>query len=79
MWNHVIAGQDKKALVPRKMDWESWGELSLFDQTEFIDVRFGLEGSSMDTSGYVYVPNACKEKDAACKVHVSIHGCHQGR
>lgn len=48
------------------------GELIRFDQRPFIQ---GSQ-SSMDDSGYVYVPNACQS--GRCKVHVALHGCRQG-
>lgn len=48
------------------------GELIKFDQRPFIQ---GSQ-SSMDESGYVYVPASCLE--GHCKVHVAFHGCRQG-
>lgn len=44
-----------------------------FNQREFAD-----EGSSMDSTGYVYIPKACTASGAACAVHVVLHGCQQG-
>ncbi len=37
-----------------------------------------MNASSLDELGYVYIPNECKNNEN-CAVHVSIHGCHQGR
>lgn len=78
------AGEMLKTIVPgdlkpRTMDWKSMGEISLFDQTEFINPLYVFNTSSLDQNGYVYIPNACRTKGSDCKVHVAIHGCHQGR
>lgn len=48
------------------------GELIRFDQREFVKGS----RSSMDDSGYAYVPRDCR--DNACAVHVVFHGCQQG-
>lgn len=48
------------------------GELIRFDQNEFVKGS----RSSMDDSGYAYVPRDCREH--ACAVHVVFHGCQQG-
>ena len=46
-----------------------------FDQSEFY-----LEGlSSMDTTGYIYVPTVCQSGKTSCKLHVAFHGCQQGK
>ncbi|KAK2703898.1 hypothetical protein QYM36_017821, partial [Artemia franciscana] len=48
-----------------------------FDQTQFIS---GLASSSdMDTIAYAYIPSACVDSGSVCKLHVSLHGCLQGR
>ena len=45
-----------------------------FNQKEFIkDQPF----TSMDDTGYVYIPAQC-QKGTACSVHVVFHGCEQG-
>lgn len=41
-----------------------------FDQNPYI-----ATGYSMGTKGYVYVPTACKNKTATCKLFVQFHGC----
>lgn len=47
------------------------GEFVRFDQREFDkDAR-----SSMDDSGYAYIPRDCRSN--ACAVHVALHGCQQ--
>ncbi len=44
-----------------------------FDQTAFGSAKAG-----MANTGYVYVPAACKGKNAqACRIHVVFHGCLQ--
>ena len=72
--NHIVPGGMKNQ---RNMNWQSAGTLSLFDQTEFVDPLYVYDTSSLDTLGYVYIPNSCQTN--TCKVHVAIHGCHQGR
>jgi len=47
------------------------GELIQFDQREFRGAR-----SSMDATGYAYIPQACR--NSSCAVHVAFHGCRQG-
>ncbi|WDF73909.1 extracellular catalytic domain type 2 short-chain-length polyhydroxyalkanoate depolymerase [Novosphingobium sp. KACC 22771] len=44
-----------------------------FDQSEFA----GAIGSGMASTGYVYVPAACRDGGAPCAVHVVFHGCLQ--
>lgn len=45
-----------------------------FDQSEFASALSG-----MATTGYVYVPAACRTGGAGkCAVHVVFHGCQQG-
>jgi poly(3-hydroxybutyrate) depolymerase len=48
------------------------GELIQFDQKEFIE---GMR-SSMDATGYAYIPQACR--NSSCAVHIAFHGCLQG-
>ncbi|ABC28834.1 probable poly(3-hydroxybutyrate) depolymerase precursor [Hahella chejuensis KCTC 2396] len=33
----------------------------------------------LDETGYIYVPDACREAQAACRVHIALHGCKQNR
>lgn len=33
----------------------------------------------LDSVGYVYVPSGCNSQSSNCRVHVSLHGCQQGR
>lgn len=35
--------------------------------------------TSLDTTGWLYVPTACKEAGAGCRLHVAFHGCEQGQ
>ena len=44
-----------------------------FNQREFADAS-----SSMDDTGYVYIPKSCADDAAQCSVHVVFHGCRQG-
>jgi hypothetical protein len=45
--------------------------LKQFDQSEFGT------GSSLNTIGYIYVPQACEGGQTKCALHVSFHGCQQ--
>lgn len=52
----------------------------LFDQKEFVNPLYVYDTSSFDDLGYVYIPNNCQSGETkSCRVHVAIHGCHQGR
>ena len=33
----------------------------------------------MDSEGYLYVPTECQSKSTVCKLHISFHGCKQGK
>jgi poly(3-hydroxybutyrate) depolymerase len=55
------------------------GELLDFDQRPFIPpVRRWWGTSSLDVSGFVFVPARCRQA-TRCRVHVALHGCRQGR
>jgi hypothetical protein len=54
------------------------GDFYLFDQSEFFYVS-PPAFSSMDSAGYVYVPSGCVLNQNRCRLHVSFHGCSQGR
>lgn len=51
------------------------GQILEFSQTDFVAGNPWLVG--MSNYGYAYVPASCSS-GAACKVHVSFHGCQQG-
>ncbi len=63
---------DAGALSPRNTGTLS-GQLIQFDQSEFLA---SPASRSMDSTGWVYVPDACAKKEP-CKVHVALHGCEQ--
>lgn len=46
-----------------------------FDQTDF----YSGTGTSIDTTGYIYIPTACASGTTQCKLHMSFHGCSQGQ
>ena len=46
-----------------------------FDQSEF----YIEELSSMDATGYIYVPTVCQSQRTPCKLHIAFHGCLQGK
>ena len=48
------------------------GEIISFDQRDYA-----LDSAAMADIGHLYVPPACTESGAHCKVHVAIHGCGQ--
>jgi len=50
--------------------------LVTFDQTAYFDEED--ERVSLAAEGFVYVPAACREDGAACRLHVAFHGCRQG-
>lgn len=52
------------------------GSLKPFDQTPY---RQQNVFDSLDKTGWLYVPKACEQKDAHCKLHVAFHGCEQGQ
>jgi poly(3-hydroxybutyrate) depolymerase len=52
------------------------GSLRPFDQTAY---RQSGVFDSMDTTGWLYVPKACEQAGAHCKLHVAFHGCEQGQ
>jgi poly(3-hydroxybutyrate) depolymerase len=52
------------------------GEFYEFDQRDFFYFTLPVM-SSMDNSGYVYVPSGCVNNQNRCRLHVSFHGCQQ--
>ncbi|PKX89101.1 uncharacterized protein P174DRAFT_516263 [Aspergillus novofumigatus IBT 16806] len=47
------------------------GDVIPYSQTS----SYGANG--MATTGYLYVPAACKDRSTVCKLHVALHGCLQ--
>jgi hypothetical protein len=52
------------------------GALRPFDQRPY---RKAGQFDSLDDSGWVYIPQACEQTGAHCKLHVVFHGCEQGQ
>jgi len=52
------------------------GSLKQFKQTGYGGKN---EFNSLDTTGWLYVPKACEQPGAQCKLHVAFHGCEQGQ
>lgn len=52
------------------------GALRPFDQRPY---RKAGEFDGLDDSGWLYVPQACEQAGAHCKLHVAFHGCEQGQ
>ncbi|HIV70556.1 MAG TPA: hypothetical protein H9903_06485 [Candidatus Aquabacterium excrementipullorum] len=46
-----------------------------FSQRPYAGAGF----TGLDTTGWVYVPAACKVAGAGCRLHVAFHGCEQGQ
>jgi len=46
-----------------------------FDQTPF----YSGTRTSLDSQGFLYVPAQCQDGATSCRLHVSFHGCLQGR
>jgi poly(3-hydroxybutyrate) depolymerase len=73
MLNHFYGGLTKPSggtAVP--------GDFYEFNQAEFFYTTPPAM-SSMDSSGYVYVPSRCVSGTTTCKLHVALHGCSQGK
>jgi hypothetical protein len=70
--NHIYTGLTKPSSTGATP-----GQFYEFDQSEFFYVSAPAV-SSMDSTGYVYVPSACVS-GTTCKLHVVLHGCLQGR
>ncbi|MDI1258200.1 poly(3-hydroxybutyrate) depolymerase [Aquabacterium sp.] len=52
------------------------GSLKQFKQTPYDDRNVF---SSLDSTGWAYVPKACEQPGAQCRLHVAFHGCEQGQ
>lgn len=46
--------------------------LRVIDQTEF-----GADAAALASTGWAYIPAACRTSRASCPVHVALHGCLQ--
>ena len=56
----------------------NWNQSNLYEfkQTQYIPYVYSKE-YGLSTTGYVYVPSACKILGTKCKLHVVFHGCKQ--
>lgn len=71
--NHIYGGLTRPtAATPQP------GDFYMFDQSEFFYISPPIT-SSMDNTGYVYVPSGCMSGANVCRLHVAYHGCQQGR
>lgn len=71
--NHMYPGLTRPSgIVPLP------GDFYEYDQVEYFYVS-PPSASSMDDVGYVYVPSGCMSGINVCRLHVALHGCHQGR
>lgn len=52
--------------------------LTQFSQVPFYsEDNLGTHGAGLATFGYVYVPSRCREANAMCALHLSLHGCSE--
>jgi poly(3-hydroxybutyrate) depolymerase len=51
------------------------GALYQFSQRGYAGSGF----TGLDSTGWVYVPKACKDAGTGCRLHVAFHGCEQGQ
>lgn len=54
------------------------GKLLQFDQALYQPPGGFAWTKGLDSSGWVYVPEACA-RGATCRVHIALHGCKQGQ
>lgn len=52
------------------------GALRRFRQGPYQD---GAAFNGLDDTGWLYVPKACEQPGARCRLHVAFHGCQQGQ
>jgi poly(3-hydroxybutyrate) depolymerase len=58
-------------------DSDGGGALLSFDQSEFVTGWHRIFGNaSLGKVGYLFVPKRCRQ--GRCRLHVALHGCHQG-
>lgn len=43
----------------------------------FDQIEFGALFASMNTDGFVYVPEVCAAGSIRCRLHIALHGCQQ--
>jgi poly(3-hydroxybutyrate) depolymerase len=51
------------------------GHLQTFDQRPYAEIA---ATSALAKTGWLYVPDACRDGTTACRLHVVFHGCRQG-
>jgi poly(3-hydroxybutyrate) depolymerase len=51
------------------------GRLQTFDQRPYAELA---ATSALAASGWLYVPEPCRDGRTACRLHVVFHGCRQG-
>jgi len=68
----VALNQLYSGLQPRNNGTLS-GQIISFDQSQFLP---NPTSKGLASTGYAYVPSSCAS-GAACKIHISLHGCAQ--
>lgn len=58
--------------APAAVDGAPHGELLRFDQRPYDRRRM------LADTGYLFVPDACRDGTGRCRLHVAFHGCEQG-
>jgi len=71
----AVLEQTLPAMLTNSVEMREEGSLDQFDQQEFFENR--AEDVSMDSTGYIYIPERCKS--ATCNLHMHFHGCGMGR
>ncbi|CAH1780439.1 unnamed protein product [Owenia fusiformis] len=46
---------------------------------EYQQTEFAPGTDSFESAGFMYVPSRCVDQTRACKLHIALHGCLQGR
>lgn len=75
--NHLASFE---AWGPRLVNGSAYvnSSLTTFSQAPFV--AGGVpQASGFDSVGYAYVPAACAADVSHCRLHISFHGCKQGR
>lgn len=76
------AGELLKWLYPQTLALAgSAGQVDEASLKQFRQTGYGgkKQFNSLDTTGWLYVPKACEQAGAQCKLHVAFHGCEQGQ
>jgi len=78
--NFDAAGELIKWLYPDVAGLQA-GSVATGSFKQFKQTRYAGSGEfdGMDSTGWLYVPKACEQAGAQCRLHVVFHGCEQGQ